>query len=349
MLHVAAGGVGLALGCTKRAQTDSGIHRPLASTARAPTSARGRAGRAGRTIGKTIVGIGTGKRYTDAVSSALRPLGGLGAVKRGDKVLLKVNTNSGDPYPYSTNPELIRFLGSQLRARGAQVFVGDRSFWGDRDTAGNLRRNGIAAAAAAVGAKLVVFGDDNTDWVRIPNKLIPHWRGQVHVPRVAVEADHLFNLPCVKTHFITTFTMSLKNVLGLVKAGDRARAGNLRSHDQDRIYHQIAEINRFVRPSLNILDGYKALVTGGPTPASGASPTIVEPRLIVASTDRVATDVVGVSMLRRLSPRSEQVTRYAPWKNPLIAAAVAANLGVRSGSQLVLKSDTVTDLDNYRT
>ena len=295
---------------------------------------------------RAIVGIGSGAQYINAVRSALRPVGGLESVKSGQTVLLKVNTNSGDPYPYSTNPALIRFLGKELRARGAKVYVGDRSFWGDKDTAGNLRRNGIAAAAKSVGATLVVFDDRTTDWVQIPGRFLSHWSGAVHVPRIAVEADHLINLPCVKTHFITTFTMALKNVLGLVKASDRARPGNLRTHTQEQIYHQIAEINRFVQPSLNILDGYEALITGGPTPKH--SPTIVKPRLIVASTDRIATDVVGVAILKSLSPPPERVTQFDAWKNPLIVAAVEAKLGIQSGQDLILRSDSVPDLSTLQ-
>ena len=280
------------------------------------------------------------------MDAALAEVGGLEFVAHGDTVLLKVNTNSGDSYPYSTNPELIRHLGEILADRGARVVVGDRSFWGDRSTAQNLVDNGIAEAARDIGAQLVAFEDDTTDWVKIPSDLLPSWRGDVHVPRVAVDA-HVINLPCVKTHFITTFTMALKNMLGLVRAGDRARPGNLYSHG-DEIYDQIAQINTFVTPALNILDGYQALITGGPTPASGDSPTIVSPKIIAASRDRVAIDAVGIALLRSLSPSSEEVTSYATWRNPMIVAAVSAKLGIASAEALTVAGPTVADLDPLR-
>ncbi len=67
-------------------------------------------------------------------------------------MLLKVNTNSGDPAPYSTSPTVVAWFARQYVSRGVRVVVGDRSFWGDRDTMGNLERNGIASAARRAGA-----------------------------------------------------------------------------------------------------------------------------------------------------------------------------------------------------
>ena len=289
-----------------------------------------------------VVAVVQRSAHLEAVERALTLIGGLDFVKRGDTVLLKVNTNSGDPYPYSTSPAVLRWLGEQLRDRGARVVVGDRSFWGDDDTRGNLEANGIAAAARAVSATLQVFEPDAVDWVAIPSELVPSWRGPVRVPRIAVDADHIINLPCVKTHFITTCTLSLKNVLGLVHPEDRARPGNLRSHRQDRIYDQIAQINRFVRPSVHLLDGHRALVTGGPTPHSGVGPTIVPAQTIIASRDPRAADALGIALLKTLSPSSEQVTQAATWNNPTLRAAIGHGVGAAASEKMTLRLDRVT-------
>jgi uncharacterized protein (DUF362 family) len=152
----------------------------------------------------------------------------------------------------------------------------------------------------------------------------------------------------VKTHFITTYTMALKNVLGLVHPKDRARPGNLRSHDPDKIYEQISDINRFVRSDLHVLDGFQALITGGPTPSSGAEPTIISPRIVAASTDPVALDVFGIALLQTKSPDTERVTQISAWKNPMIRAAAAARIGIRKPSELKLKGTTVDELGRLR-
>jgi len=262
--------------------------------------------------------------HEQQVLAAIERAGGLGFVKRGDRVLLKVNTNSGDPFPYSTSPITVRAVASALVASGAHVTVGDRSFWGDDDTAGNLEANGIAAATRAAGADLVVF-DDKIDWAEIDPKQVPHWRPPFRVPRIAVDADHVINLACMKTHFITGATLGLKNLLGLVRAEDRARPGNLRTHEAGRIHHQITDVNRVIAPRLTVIDGYRALIAGGPTHRDGA-PQFADLRAVLAGSDRVALDASAIALLQRHAPASEAIHDTTPDEHPTIAAARAGGI-----------------------
>jgi uncharacterized protein (DUF362 family) len=176
---------------------------------------------------RRVVPAAPANKHVRTLWAAIRGAGGLPVVSKGDTVLLKVNTNSGDPFPYSTSPGTVHAIASALVATGARVVVGDRSFWGDSDTAGNLVKNGIAKAAKDANADVVVF-DDNIEWVEVDPKLVPHWKPPVRLPRIAVEATHVINLACAKTHFISGVTLGLKNWLGLVHAADRARPGNQR-------------------------------------------------------------------------------------------------------------------------
>jgi uncharacterized protein (DUF362 family) len=261
--------------------------------------------------------------HAKQVLAAIERAGGLGFVKRGDRVLLKVNTNSGDPFPYSTSPVTVKAIAGALIAAGAKVTVGDRSFWGDDDTAGNLEANGIAGATREAGAKLVVF--DRVEWVEIDPKLVPHWKPPFRLPRIAVEAQHVINLACAKTHFISGVTLGLKNMLGLVHAEDRARPGNLRSHDARLIHHQIADVNRALATRFTVIDGYRSLISGGPTRRDG-SPAIADLGVVLAGRERVALDVAAIALLQKHAPRSEAVHRTAPDKHPTILAARAGGI-----------------------
>lgn len=300
-----------------------------------------------------LVGMGYHESsQEEAIRAALAETIGLGMIRRGDSVYLKVNTNSGDPFPYSTSPELILQIGGMLRDLGVtDLRIGDRSFWGDRNTAGNFETNGIAEAARRLGTEAIVF-DDSVDWVTLPAELVPNWVGPVRLPALVTTATHIINLACIKTHFIATFTMCLKNCLGLVHATDRARDGNLRVHTS-ALYRQIAQINKAFTPSLNILNGYQALITGGPTPRdrspSGNGPTIADPKVVIVSTDRIAADVTGIAVLQTLSPPNERVTQTPPFSNPQIRAAVAAGgLGISGPEMYDLSGPTVPMLDTYR-
>jgi uncharacterized protein (DUF362 family) len=256
--------------------------------------------------------------HAKQVLAAIDRAGGLGFVKRGERVLLKVNTNSGDPFPYSTSPITVKAIASALIAAGAHVTVGDRSFWGDGDTAGNLEANGIAAATRDAGATLVVF--DRVEWIEIDPKLVPHWRPPFRLPRIAIEAEHVINLACAKTHFISGVTLGLKNLLGLVRAEDRARPGNLRTHDAALIHHQIADVNRAIAPRLTVIDGYRALIAGGPTRRDG-SPAIADLGVVLAGRERVALDIAAIALLQKHAPASEAIHRTTPDKHPTIVAA----------------------------
>jgi uncharacterized protein (DUF362 family) len=266
----------------------------------------------------------TAAGHAGTVMAAIERAGGLGFVRRGQRVLVKVNTNSGDPYPFSSSPVAVGAIASALLAAGAHVAVGDRSFWGDDDTAGNLEANGIAPAARAAGAEVIVF-DDRVDWVEIDAKLVPHWKPPVRLPRLALEADVVINLACAKTHFITGATLGLKNWLGLVHAEDRARPGNLRTHHADRIHHQIVDIHRALAPHLTVIDGYRSLVAVGPTPRD-ASVAFADPEIVFAGRERVALDVAAIAMLQRHAPPSEAIHATTPDKHPTIAAARAGGI-----------------------
>ncbi len=302
--------------------------------------------------------VGMGYHESDeraAIQAALDETIGLSMIRRGDSVYLRVNSNSGDPYPYSTSPELLLMVGGMLRDMGVtDLRIGDRSFWGDRNTANNLSNNGIAGAAMTLGTTAVAYEDVGTTWVTLPAGTVPDWVGTVRLPEPVTSATHIITLGCMKTHFIATFTMTLKISLGLVHPTDRARAGNLMVHDAiaRRLGRQIAQISKAYTPSLVLIDGWQALITGGPTPTDrtmGRGGDTADPHVVIASTDRIAADVAGIAVLQTICPTTEPVTRGLPFANPQIAAAVTAGgLGITGADAFDLSGPTVPMVDMYR-
>jgi uncharacterized protein (DUF362 family) len=305
---------------------------------------------------KHLVGLGYDEADRNvALEAALKETIGLGMIKAGQSVYLRVNANSGDPYPYSTSPDTLKAIGTMLKDIGVtDIRVGDRSFWGDQDTAGNLQANGITAAAKAIGVTAKAY-DDSVDWVDIPSDT-PNWTGTVRLPTEVTTADHMIVLSIVKTHFISQITMSLKIALGLVHADDRARDGNLKSHNTSVLYKQIAQINKGFTPSLIVQDGYKAVISGGPTVADkpqGAPSTwkggvVGDPKIFIVSTDRIAADVAGIAVLQTLSPTYELVTKTAPFENPQIKAAIALGLGITGPDEWDASGPTVPNFDELK-
>lgn len=307
--------------------------------------------------GKHLVGMGYDEADREkALQAALAETIGLGMIKAGQSVYLRVNANSGDLYPYSTAPETILAIGGMLKDLGVtDIRIGDRSFWGDMNTAGNLQKNGIAGAAQKLGLTAKVY-DKNVDWITLPAESHPNWSGTVRLPVDVTTADHHIILSCVKTHFISQFTMALKISLGLVHEDDRRRPGNLQNHDVKVLYKQIAQINKAFTPSLVIQDGYSAVASGGPTlrdtpsgAPTGWKPIKADPKVFIVSTDRIAADVAGIAVLQTVSPQFEAIQKTSPFQNPQILAAIAAgDLGISDASAFDLSGPTVPSLEDYK-
>lgn len=92
----------------------------------------------------------------------------------------------------------------------------------------------------------------------------------------------------------------------------------------------IAEINTAYKPDLVLLDGVQAFTKGGPDQGK-----LVNSSVILAGTDRIAIDAVGVALLRYYGTTKE-VSQGAVFEQEQIARAVQLNLGVTSPKQIEL-------------
>ncbi|MBK5109711.1 MAG: DUF362 domain-containing protein, partial [Anaerolineales bacterium] len=117
---------------------------------------------------------------------------------------------------------------------------------------------------------------------------------------------------------------SLKNSVGMV-----AKRNLIDDHDFMRELHSsphqrrmIAEINTAYAPDLVVMDGVECFVDGGPANGRKALSEVV-----MAGTDRVALDAVGVALLRFHGCTTE-VARGKIFQQDQIKRAVQLGLGV---------------------
>ena len=265
--------------------------------------------------------VKTGDR-TEGVRSALALLAQ--DVFSNSNVLLKPNYNSGHPTPGSTHNDVLRALIEGLSERGARaITVADRSGMGA--TRQVMEHKGVLAMAGELGFETLVFEEmEEEQWVMIqpPDS---NWEGGFPFARPILEADAVVQTCCLKTHrFGGHFTMSLKNSVGMVAKqvpGDGYDyMQELHGSPAQRL--MIAEINTAYTPALIVLDGVEAFVGGGPD--SGKR---VRTGAVLAGTDRVAIDAVGVALLRHWGTTPE-VTERPIFEQEQIARSVELNLGV---------------------
>ena len=242
----------------------------------------------------------------------------------GKTIFLKPNFNSADPPPGSSHIDTLTALIQKLQAMGTdRITIGDRS--GIGNTRGVMKQKDIFRMADELGCETVVFDElDANGWEKMQIEG-SHWDQGFAVARPVLEADGVVQTCCLKTHrYGGHFTMSLKNSVGLVAKKIPGEGhdymSELHSSPDQRL--MIAEINAAYHPDLIVLDGVEAFVTGGPDTGK-----LVASQLILAGTDRIAVDAVGVAVLRYFGTTSA-VGQGPIFQQEQIARAVELGLGV---------------------
>lgn len=272
-------------------------------------------------------------KTTDRAAGVARAIDLLGLERfRGKDLFIKPNFNSADATPGSTHLDTLAALLRKLKAMGAgSLTVGDRSGMG------NTREVMEAKHAFQLGkeldAKVVVLDElPAGDWELIQQPDC-HWQQGFAMPRVVRNAGGVVTTCCLKTHrYGGHFTLSLKNSVGLAAKYVPGESYNYMRelHSSPNQRRMIAEINTAYRPDLIVLDGIQAFVNGGPDQGK-----LFNANVIVAGTDRVAVDAVGVALLRHFGTTPE-VSQGAIFDQEQIARAVQLRLGVGNPRQIEL-------------
>jgi uncharacterized protein (DUF362 family) len=126
--------------------------------------------------------------------------------------------------------------------------------------------------------------------------------------------------------------MSLKNSVGLIASRPSGT-----SYDYMRELHSspyqrlmIAEINKFYSTDLILMDATAGFSHGGPDKG-----TLIKPGLLLASSDRVAIDAVGVALLRFYGTTPE-VMNGRIFEQEQIVHAANIGVGIDSAEKIEL-------------
>jgi len=253
---------------------------------------------------------------------------GINPVK-GRDVLLKPNFNTADPFPGSTHNETLIHLIAHLKKMGAKsITIGERS--GPPDTFSVLREKGIYELSKNLDVGLINFEELPPDgWVRIKPEQ-SHWRNGFDVAKPVLDSKCIVATCCLKTHgYGGVFTMSLKLSVGITH---KRNMNELHSSFFD-MRKMLAEINQAYKPSLILLDGIEAFVDGGPMRGTKKRADV-----ILAGTDRIAIDAVGLSVLKKLGS-NEAIMEKKIFEQEQIARAVELGLGVKNPEEIEIVTD----------
>jgi uncharacterized protein (DUF362 family) len=257
-----------------------------------------------------------------AVRQAIALMGNLKqAISKGDRVLVKPNFNSPDPFPASTDLSFLQVVIELILETGAKVTIGESAGAVWRPTRKVFNQVGIPELARRLGVELIAFDDRPNDWVQI--KINGDYLSKVIMPRSAYEADKMVYLPCMKTHTLGAFSGAIKLIFGFVAPGQR------RSFHLGHLQEKLADVNLCWQPDLIIMDGRKAFASGGPNRGQ-----VVEPDVVLASGDLIAIDIEAMKVLLDY-PASNKIPAN-PWELTQIVTALKHGLGAGEGKYIVV-------------
>ncbi len=269
-----------------------------------------------------------------AVKEAVDLIGGVRkALKPTDRVLLKANYNSDDPFPASTDTAFLKAVVELLREEGiTDLTLGERSGWPWMPTARVLEEMGVFQTAKELNLPVLDF--DSGPWMNVRLGDQAKWWTATAFHTALKDFDKIVFLPCMKTHFLARFTMSLKLVVGLTHPAEMLymHADYRMGKKEEPMEMKMTELGLALGPDLIIMDGRKSFVTGGPDAGD-----VVEPDVVLASGDRIALDVEGVKILQTY-PR-ENMLRQPVWELPVIARAVELGLGAKNENDYQLVTE----------
>ncbi len=232
------------------------------------------------------ISIVKGKDRSQSLKTAISLIGGIRRfVMPGDRVIIKPNIAfaTSPDLGATSHPDIISSLIQLCYEAGAgDVAVMDNPI---NDPAGCYMLSGIKEAAENSKARLLYPDEDLFQNATLKDgQLIRNWP-LLYKP--LKDATRIIGVSPIKNHHRSGASMSMKNWYGLL--------GGRRNIFHQDINTIIAELAMMIKPTLVILDGFNVMMTNGPT--GGSLSDLKQKNTIIASTDQVAADSYGATLL----------------------------------------------------
>ncbi|KGK98210.1 (Fe-S)-binding protein [Methanococcoides methylutens] len=261
----------------------------------------------------------------EAVREAIDLVGGLGAIIfPGARVLLKPNLLAAalPEKAVTTHPSIVSAMCELVVEAGGIPIVGDGAgITHPGVTEEALDMSGIRDAAQKAGAEVLSFETSGYVVVDVPDPL--HF-SQLYIAKPVMDADVVISLPKLKTHELTLFTGSVKNMFGSIPLKLRKEAHMLAK--KDLFSEAVVDIYSARVPHLALMDGVVGMEGNGP-----ARGTPVDVGIVMASYDCVSLDVV-----------SSKVIGLDPMDVPTNKAAIERGYGATDPEVLGVPIDDVS-------
>jgi len=222
------------------------------------------------------------KEIETAVEEAISLLGGIDRfVKRGDRVLIKVNMFIQEKFTSGkiTDPRLVIILAKMFKQRGAKVTVGERTK--------NIYLNFEEFPEIKEYAEVVSFDDLPHNHLRLENARA--LRIPIAIPRLVEECDVFVNVPGLRTHALTLISNAMKNLMGILP-GEIPLYAHLCGLESS-----IVDLNVYRSSHLIISDAIYSVQGNFPTEGESILSNFILAGDNVVAVDAIAATILGFS------------------------------------------------------
>jgi len=210
-------------------------------------------------------------------------------LKKANKILLKPNIVSHEPYPTTTHPEVLETCLEFILNLNKEILVAD----GPASDAGNSKKIIAEHPLRKVCGK---FGIPLMDLNSGPMKKMKTQSFEFNFSTIPFGYDFIISLPVLKAHEGCGITGALKNQFGLISPRDRIA---LHITPWKSIHRAIAEINLAIKPNFWIIDAVQALITTNEVRHGGK---LRDLGYMLAGKDPVNLDIEGLKLLQAVDP-----------------------------------------------
>ncbi len=191
----------------------------------------------------------------------------------GERVLIKPNLCTHELKDgVTTSKDLLACLVRILRERTSNVFIGEtESFGKDFE---KLEKN------FDLDCGLVNLS-------RVESRIVDSPFGALPLPQIALES-RIINVPVLKTHGLTSLTLGIKNLFGLLQTRQKSRYHG--AIDELLVY-----LLEMFKPAINILDASYSMDGDGPTSGKVKRTDFLMASRNVISLDAAACEAAGIN------------------------------------------------------
>jgi len=180
-----------------------------------------------------------------------------------------------------TSPQLTNDLIGLLRDYAEEVIVAESDGFNYSCKAA-FQKTGMEDAVKLAGGTVMNLSEDQVVEVKFPCGPLK----RLFLPKTALEADAIVDLPMMKTHEFMMYSGAIKNLFGCVPS-------NKRIYLHPYIPEVLCKLYTLLKPQLTIMDARVGIEGNGPTKGNP-----VQMGLVLTGDDALATDIVATQIMK---------------------------------------------------